>query len=706
MNNRVNDTGLRVGVDVGGTFTDVCLYDGWSGKLWVTKVPTNPGDQAESVLAGTRQALQDAGSQADAVRFVGHGTTVALNALLERKGARIAFLTTRGFRDVLELGRQQRPELYNFFADKAEALAPRHFRYEVDERTLGDGTISEPVTARALRPTIRALRQADIQALAIGFLNAYRNPENEQQAKRILEVALPGLAITCSHEIAQEFREFERFSSAAMNAYLLPKVSRYLTELSVRLKSHGVPSAPLIFQSNGAVVGVPVAARNPIRTLISGPAAGVLGAAFIAAPTGFGDVITFDMGGTSTDVSLIENGTPSATSTKQIGGYPVLSPSFDVRSIGAGGGSIAWVDAGGFIKVGPQSAGADPGPACYGRGGTEVTVTDADMVLGYLSSAGLLGGKMRVDRNASQAVIDGLAKHANLDRWTAAAGVVRIVSANIARLVRLVAFERGREPRDFTLVAYGGAGPLHAGAIARELGIRRILVPAYPGLLCALGMLVADLRTDFSKTFVTELNGPELPEFVATEVVSILTMLETLGQRSIREGELGPSSSGQVYTRASFDLRYKGQNYEITVPAREGRSTEIRLDPGKVLAEAVEDFHQMHERIYGHASRESVVQLVTIRLGVGIEQPKAGLWRAARTVPRPEEPVRRRRIRLVESPQVPLDCVVLRRETLRPGEAMAGPAIIEQMDSTILILPGQEGFTDPHGNLVITERGS
>jgi N-methylhydantoinase A len=695
--------GLKIGVDVGGTFTDVCVYDDRTGDVRIAKVPTSPRDQSDSVVAGIQQALAETEEAMTAVRFVGHGTTVGLNALLEKKGARIAFITTRGFRDVLELARQQRPELYNFFSERPAPLMPRHLRLEVFERTLADGTVSVSVDPKAVRNLVPHLRRANVEAVAIGFLNSYRNPENEMRAKEILEKALPGLPVTCSCEIAQEFREFERFSSVAMNAYLLPKVFHYLTHLAGRLEREGAKWPPLIFQSNGAVLSVSVAARQPIRTLMSGPAGGVLGAAFVATQAGHRDLLTFDMGGTSTDVSLIEDGTPSVTSSRHLDGYPIVSASFDVRSIGAGGGSIAWADAGGLIKVGPQSAGAVPGPACYGRGGTQPTVTDADAVFGYLSSDQRLGGVLPIDPVAASDVVERLGKDVGLDRWETAAGIIRIVTANIARLTQLVAFERGRDPRDFTLVAYGGAGPLHAGLIARELGIRRIFIPAVPGVLCALGMLVADLRADLSRTFIVDLTPDALSRAVLDEIGNIVSSLAALGHRAVQEGQLAPGSRGVLYTRVSLDLRYKGQNYEITVPLGDQAAAQIATRPATALAEAVDDFHRLHERVYGYAAREATVQMVTLRLGVGIEQPKIDASRMTATTAVEGVSGRRRMIRLVDAPRDPVECEVFSRHALAPGQVIVGPAIVEQLDATILILPEQVGAVDPHGNLIITE---
>ena len=693
-------SGLRVGIDVGGTFTDVCLYDDATGRVWGAKVPTDVADQGRGVVSGIEAVLAESGGTVDALTFIGHGMTVALNALLERKGGRIAFVTTLGFRDVLELGRQQRPELYNFFAHRPAPLAPRELRYEVAERTTSDGTILQRITPRGLAQVIRQLKRAGVDAVAIAFINSYRNPDNEARAKELLAKALPNLPITCSYEIAQEFREFERFSSAAMNAYLLPSVSRYMASLGSRLRGRRLRAAPLIFQSNGAVMGAAAAAREPVRTLMSGPAGGVLGAAFVAGRAGLEDLITFDMGGTSTDVALIEGGRPSVTSVRHVDGYPVISPSFGVRSIGAGGGSIAWVDTGGFIKVGPQSAGAEPGPAAYGRGGEQATVTDADVVLGYLNPAGKLAGRMALLPHLARKALDALAARAGVDVWMAAAGAVRIVTANIARLIRLGAFERGRDPRDFTLVAFGGAGPLHAGLVARELGIRRIFVPAYPGLLCAVGMLVADLRADFSKTLVLDLPLVGL-DGVIPALLEAVRSLERRGHQAIQDGELA-FDERDTFTRLALDLRYKGQNYEITVPLREGREAALATAPATVLAEAIEDFHGFHERIYGRASRTGLVQLVTLRLGVGIRHPKPDLS-ALGGASEAAAAETRREIRLVDAPDRAVTCLVRNRRSLKPGEAVEGPAILEQMDSTILVLAGQLAVPDGDGNLTITE---
>jgi N-methylhydantoinase A len=678
----------RVGVDSGGTFTDVCLVDEASGGVYVWKLASTPDDPSRAIAQGVVEALSEAGETSTAgVGYFGHGTTVATNTLIQHRGARTGLVTTEGFRDLLEIGRQRRPHLYDLQADKPPILVPRARRHEVPERLHHDGRVETPLDEDRVRAAARVLRDAGAEAVAVCFLYCHVDPRHEQAARRILEEELPGAFVTCSHEVAPEFREYERLSTVVVNAYLGPAMAGYLARLGPRLVEAGIRAPAHITQSNGGVTSFDSARREPVRTVLSGPATGVVGALEVGRLAGFRDLISFDMGGTSTDVSLMEGGRPKLAGEIEAHGYPLKTPALDIHTVGAGGGSIAHVDAGGLLKVGPRSAGAVPGPVCYGLGNEEPTVTDANLVLGTLNPEHLLGGRMKIDRAGAEAAIGRLAARLGLDPMATAQGVVSVVTANMAKAIRVISVQRGHDPREYTLVAFGGAGPLHAGRLCRELEIPRILVPRHPGILCALGLLLGDLRTDYAQTRILTVEDAALPRMVETFAALERRATEWFSREGI--------ASGARVLRRTVDMRYAGQNYELPVafPERE---------PGPaLLKELVAGFERAHERIYGYVAAEEPIQAVTFRLEA------SGLVRRAEIRARPPASsgpdaavTGRRDVWLPEAGRF-ASCPVYARDRLGAGHRFTGPAIVEQMDATTLLLEGQVARVDPYLNLVI-----
>ncbi|MGH7353211.1 MAG: hydantoinase/oxoprolinase family protein [Candidatus Rokuibacteriota bacterium] len=670
----------RVGVDVGGTFTDLAAIDEAGGAVRLAKVPTTPADQSAGVAAGLETLLHREGVSPAAVTYLGHGTTVCINAVLERKGARTGLVTSQGMRDLLELRRQIRDDLYDLQADKPEPVVPRDLRREVPERTRADGRVATALDLEAARAAVAALVGEGVGALAICFLHSYVNPVPEQAVAELVRREFPDLYLSVSSDVLPEFREFERLSTTVMNAYVGPVMARYLGRFEERVAALGLGARPLILQSNGGVATVSQVRERPVYTIASGPSAGVTGAAYLASRAGHVRIITFDMGGTSTDVSVVEQGTPVTATEKAYHGYPVKAAMVDVDSIGAGGGSLAWIDRGGFLRVGPQSAGADPGPAAYARGGESPTVTDANLVLGRLDPDYFLGGAMRLDRDrAMQATERDLARPLGLSVSDAALGVVKIVDASMAAAIRLATVERGRDPRQFTLVAFGGAGPMHAAAVARLLGIPRVLVPPSPGVLSALGLLVADVRTELSRTALrrTDRTTP-------AELAAIFADLESRASEWARRGGL---PGEQIILSRSVEMRYARQNHELAVEV--GR----RLTP----ADLARRFHRCHRQAFGYASTEEPIELVTFRLAVTLPVARPAIAAS----PEPGDPRRGSRPVYFESTKGFVQTPVLERVRLAPGFLLAGPAVIEQMDCTTVIEPGQTVSVDGHGNLAI-----
>ncbi|WP_270933906.1 hydantoinase/oxoprolinase family protein [Falsiroseomonas oryzae] len=672
-----------LGVDVGGTFTDLVLIRLSDGAMTTHKVPSTPDDPSRAMGEGIAELLQLAGVAAGQVGWFGHGTTVATNAMIQGRTARTGLVTTEGFRDTLEIRRQRQPHNYNIRIPKPRPPVPRRLRFEVPERVFLMGR--DPVAPRRadLDPAIAALREAAVESVAICFLHAYLDPSHEKQVAAWLAEALPGVFICPSHEILAEFREYERLSTTVLNAGLGPVMSRYLSRLQARCAELGLGCEPHILQSNGGVASPREAGEKPVRTLASGPAAGVTGAIHACVAAGFPDIITFDVGGTSLDVCLVEAGRPAIAREKEFGGWPVRFPMLDVHSVGAGGGSIAWVDAGGFLQVGPQSAGAHPGPACYGRGGTRPTVTDANVVLGRLHPERLLGGRMPIRRDlAEEAIRTHVAAPLGMGVEEAAAAILTILNETMLRAVRLISVEQGHDPRRFALASFGGGGPLLSQALAAELGIRTVVVPPGPGLLCALGLLVADIRTDFSRTCLMPLDG-----HAAGALAAAFGALDAEADRWLA----AEAAVGVAARRIrALDMRYHGQSHELTVPVPD-------LPTEQLPAALAEAFAQEHARVYGYATG-AAVQVVTARLSlaVGVARPPAA---AAGTDAR-DPLIDHRQVWFAEAGGW-TDCPVLDRARLAPGTTLAGPAILEQMDTTTVLHPGQSLRCDAAGNLII-----
>jgi N-methylhydantoinase A len=680
----------RVGIDSGGTFTDVCLFEEETGRIAVWKLSSTPADPSEAVAAGVAEGLARVGARTAEIAYFGHGTTVATNALIEGRGAPTGLVTTEGFRDLLEIGRQKRPDLYDPQADKPPVLVPRARRREVAERLRHDGSVETPLDEEAVREAARALRAEGVAAVAIAFLYSFLASRHEEIAKRIIEEEFPEAFVSASHEVAPEFREFERLSTTVVNAYLGPVMKGYVAGIASRLEGLGVPVAPHITQSNGGVIGCATAARLPVRTILSGPATGVVGAETVGRLAGAPDLITFDMGGTSTDVALLRGGAAPLAGEAQVHGYPLKAPMLDIHTVGAGGGSIAYVDAGGLLKVGPGSAGADPGPAAYGRGNPEPTVTDANIVLQTLNPTHLLGGRMKVRQDLATAAIDRLAEALQMERMAAAQGIIAVVTANMARAIRVISVERGHDPRDYALFAFGGAGPLHAARLARELETPRIIVPPSPGILCAMGLLLTDLRADFAAT-----RRLPLDESALTPLREVFAGLEAEAEAWFTQERVAPEAR---HIARSIDMRYAGQNYELPVPLSKGPFG------AATIAALADGFAEAHRRRYGFLAEEEPVELVTCRVEATGRVRQAEVAAYPRSAADPEGALAGRREVWLPELGGFAATPVYAREKLAHGNEIAGPAIVEQMDATTLVLSGMRAQVDPYLNLVLEER--
>lgn len=682
---------LRVGVDSGGTFTDVCLLDETTGRFTVWKVPSTPDDPSIAISEGARRILDNLGTPVrPAVSFFGHGTTVATNALIQGKGARAGVVTNAGFRDLLELARQRRPHLYDLQTDKPPALVPRDRRHEVDARIHFDGRVETAPKEAEIRAVARQLGARGVEAVAICFLYSFVDPAHEKQVAAILKEELgASVFITASHQVCPEFREYERLSTTVVNAFLGPVMRGYLERLTPRLVETGITAKPHITQSNGGTISFESAAELPVRTVLSGPSTGVVGALETARMVGIEDLITFDMGGTSTDVALIEAGRPGLTTEAEVHGYPLKTPMIDIQTVGAGGGSIAHVDTGGFLKVGPRSAGAEPGPVCYGLGNDQPTVTDANVVLGVLDPDVLLGGRMPIDRNRAVAAIEALGSGIGLNGPETAAGIVQVVTANMARALRLISVRRGHDPRDYCLVPFGGGGPVHAGRLARELGMERILVPRNPGILCAMGLLLTDLSHDFSVTRRLRL-----------DIENVSEIRETIHQL-VAEAETWFTAEAVAPERRllvlSADMRYAGQNHELHVDVPD------LADDAAFVAGLAENFAAVHHRHYDYTAPEEPVEIITFRLRASGIVEKPAFPSAEDAGPDPATAIVSSRPVYMAETRAFAETPVYDRDRLLPGNRIIGPAVVAQFDSTTLVLPGQIATVDRFFNLFLSE---
>ena len=688
----------RIGCDIGGTFTDIILQHP-DGRLFVNKTSTTPQQPGQAVVAGIRAVLSQSGLSPDAVGELVHGTTVASNAILQKTGARTGVLATRGFRDVLEIGRIRTPTMFDLAWHKPEPLAPRRYRLEVNERIAADGRVVRPLDADEVRAAARRLEAEGVEAVAISFINSYANPAHELEAKQILEAEFPDLLVTASCDVLPEMKEYERTSTTVVNAYILPVMRSYLARLRRDLEAIGIRAPIHVMASNGGMIGIAAASERPVFAVASGPAGGVTGAARLGASTQAQDLIVFDMGGTTAKASIIEDGAPALTNEYEFrdgisvpsrflkgGGYVLKVPAIDIAEVGAGGGSIATVDAGGLLGVGPESAGADPGPACYRLGNDRPTVTDANMVLGYLNPVALAGGTLAVDPAAAQAAV---AQHVGtplgLSTLDAAHGIRHIANVNMARAIRAVTVERGRDPRDMTLVAFGGSGPTHAVDVARLLGTRRVIVPVMAGVFSAGGMLAADAEHDFLRAVACRLDDAE-PEQLET-VAGILRRQG--GEALAAEGYDAPAVSMVL----KADLRFVGQSSELTIAVGEAAIDRAALEALRAA------FLQAYRETFGYAADEPV-ELVNLRLSArGHREDRLAfdglrVDRAALAGTRGERPASFAR----GAPAVVTPVVA--RADLDATER-AGPLIIESYDTTIVVPPAARVRADAVGNLLL-----
>lgn len=668
---------IRIGVDTGGTFTDVVATDRATGAWVRRKVPSTRDDPSEAIAAGVSQVLSEL--HGDAVERLVHGTTVATNALLERRGARTALLTTAGVRDVLYIARQNRPALYDLRSRRPKPLVPRQWCFEVSERIGYDGNVRLPIDWADVDRVLTTLVDEQIEAVAIGFLFSHANPEHELAVAKRIADRMPKLSVTLSHQMASVPGEYERFSTAAVNSYVQPVMREYLHRLSMRLADDGIDADVLVMKSSGGVAPARVVADKSVETVLSGPAGGVMAVRALALTTPHKNLIAADMGGTSFDVAVVTHGKASHAGDLQIAGLPLRTPMLDLNTIGAGGGSIAWVDAGGALRVGPQSAGAVPGPACYGRGGSLPTVTDANLVLGRLVPDSRLAGGMQLDLEAARTAIDTVAEPLGISIEQAATGILRVVNTAMTSAIRKITVERGIDPRDYAICAYGGAGPLHAAELATELGIGRALIPRAPGVFSAEGLLGCDLREDRMQSHIEPLAAADL-----TAVRSWFRALETSAAETFDSVDYAASWS--------IGLRYLRQSNEIPISVDDGK-----LDADDLAAR----FADAHEQLYGFARRDYVVEIASLWVAVTVttERSPPAKLPAATSQPVPSSK------RAVYFDGKGVEATIHARDELFAGSRVLGPAIIEQDDSTTVIPPNWEATTDEWGSLLISEVG-
>lgn len=672
---------VRIGIDVGGTFTDFVMADTGTGELSFFKVPSSPADPSVAIAKGTDEMLKHFDVSADEVEYFGHGTTVATNMVIERRGVTTGLITTKGFRDVLAIGRQTRPSLFDYSVDKPAPLVSRWRRLENDERLTAKGEVLRPLDEKAFESQVRELVASGVKSIAVAFIHSYRNAAHEELARSIVERVAPGMHVSISSEVLPEFREFERTSTTVLNAYVAPLMQHYLDQLCKRIDEVGVKVEPLTFHSNGGLMPVKTVERLPVLTCLSGPAAGVVGSTVIGAKAGLSEIITFDVGGTSTDVSLITNGRPGFTSDRLVAGYPVKMPMVDIHVVGAGGGSIAQLDDVGALKVGPKSAGAVPGPVAFGKGGVEPTLTDANIVLGRLNPTTLLDGRMAVNRQAAVKAIERcLAIPMGLSLEEAAFGILRIASANMSRAIRAISTEHGHDPADFTLFAFGGAGPLHASEVASECGMRSVLIPHEPGTMCARGILLADISRDYVRTVLAQLDG------------SCWADVSRLVQEMLAEGQAWLEQENVPQEQRRFhlavDARYRGQTHDIRVQV-----DSVDADSQSAFVDA---FHEAHRAQYGHDHAGRNLEIVSCRVqAVGVV-PKDATPKVTASASRTQPTSRQ----VYFGPERGwLETPVHHRSSLPSGVEMHGPLVIEEMSSTTVVLPGQLARIDPFGNI-------
>ena len=679
-----------IGVDVGGTFTDFHALDTAGGRIAVHKVPSTPADPSRAVLDGLGTLMAEAGITADAIGRLAHGTTVATNTLIQRRGAPVAVITTEGFRDLLEIGRQIRPKMYDMKADYPPPLSPRHLRFEIAERIGGKGQVIREMSDASVEQVVEAVLRTGVEACAVCLLFSFLTPDHERRIGAALAARSTDLGVSLSCEVQPEFREYERFSTTLLNAYLQPGVGRYLKELGRQFAALAPKARLGINQSSGGLMSVDRAGAMPIRTALSGPAAGTIGAIHQARLAGRPDIITLDMGGTSADVALIRDYEAGVGYNRSVAGFPIRLPMIDIHTVGAGGGSVAWFDRDGLMKVGPASAGADPGPACYGRGGSEATVSDANLILGRLAGS-LIGGAMKLDPERARAAIQPAAERLGFSIERTAHGIIGIVVANMVRAVRTISVERGHDPRDFSLMAFGGAGALHAGDVARALDMREIIVPPSPGILCAQGLVVSNRKENFVTTRRLPYDGATL-----AAVADNLAQLRGRAEMWFEAEAIDPIDR---VLQIGFDMRYVRQNFELTVPWVEIAGTAPAPDMSS-LEVLRRRFFDLHEKTYGHYTETDRIEIVNIRLAATERATSAEPAGEAAPAAGPVAVEAGHRAVWFNADRS-VDVPIYRRSAVAPGAVLPGPAIIEQLDALTLIHPRDTGRVDRAGNIII-----
>jgi N-methylhydantoinase A len=677
----------RIGIDVGGTFTDVVLVDEASGEVHVSKVLNEPGRRAATVVRGIKRVMDIAGAQSKDVQFIGHGTTIATNAVIERKGAITALVTNSGFRDILEIGRFARSAdlIYAVQKDKPAPLVPRYLRFGADCRIDATGSIVNDLNDGEIERVVALVRESGAEAVAICLLFSFLDPRHEQRLRERLRQALPGVDTLISSDVQPEFREYPRTSTTVFAAYISPVMRKYLETLLAALREAGITSPLFVFQSNGGVARPELVIRNPVTTLLSGPAGAVVGAAHLSATSGYPRLITMDMGGTSLDVCLLRDGIAEATTARDIDSYPIVTPMLDVHTVGAGGGSIVRLDEVGRIKVGPDSAAADPGPACYGLGGNQVTLTDVNVVLGYIDPDNFAGGEVKLHPGKAREVIEErIARPLGLSVLAAAAGIFKVAASQMAEAIRFVSVQRGVDPREFDLCVFGGGGPIHGFSIAGELGMRRIVVPSNPGLFSASGIAVADFTHDYSMSVLKPAAG--------IDAAALNTAYDELRVRADNDFDIeGVSPPRRRYQR-SADMRYVGQSTEINIRGASDDPSKP-LDLGTYVAE----FHRQHESVYTYSVPDEPVEIVNVRLrAIGlVDKPKERRVSApgSRTV----KPAGTREVWFSSA----IKADIYDRKTLYPGARIPGPAVIQELSSATIVPPGASALVDRLENILV-----
>jgi N-methylhydantoinase A len=676
-------TRYRLGVDIGGTFTDLVLYDKKEKRYQTEKILTTPKNLSDAVVEGMQNLVEDFRN----IDYFVHGTTAGLNAFLERKGSSVALIVTEGFRDIYEIGRANRPDMYSITYRKPEPLIKRRNVFEVKERVLADGTVETKLDLNQLGEMVNQIIEQGFNSVSVSLLHSYKNPEHETRIKGFIKQKAPNISVSLSHEIAREWREYERTSTTVINAYVAPIVENYLASLERRTGQAGLEGDLYIMQSNGGVMTSGVAKKMPIQTLMSGPVGGAIGSISLGKMTDYKNLICVDMGGTSFDVSLVIDGEPDVTSETSLEEFPILTPMVNIHTIGAGGGSIAWIEGGG-LRVGPKSAGADPGPACYGNGGTQATVTDANLVLGRLDEEGFLGGNMRLNRDAAYKAVKEIAGRLGLGVLETAEGICDIANAKMADAIRTLTVSKGIDPRDFALVAFGGAGPMHAVLIADLLGIKKILVPTVAGTFSAWGMLQTDIRHDAVRTFVSLLNSCDKEKMAALYEEMEQETNNILSQQKVKQEDMS--------FQRTIDIRYVGQEYTVNVPFYFEKIDE------QAIEQLAELFHEMHGKIYGHNNPEGIIEAVNLRV--------TGYGKLERETERPQESVIITETDIVARTNKQViwngtekNTPVFTTDHLKYGHRFYGPAIVEDPRTTTVIPSGFRVEVDPLGNLEITK---